>query len=105
MPVDQWAEEWLAAYVGRASSTQGTARSALPAHILPRFAARHLSAVTRFDVERMVNEIVASGRSPATAEKTLRTMSAVIGTRSRLTSSRAGWGRLTTSGPRRRVGR
>ncbi len=78
VPVGHWAHEWLAAYVGRASSTQARARSALQAHILPRFADRHLSAVTRFDVERMVNEIVASGRSPATAEKTLRTMSAVM---------------------------
>lgn len=74
----QWADEWLAAYVGRATSTQARVRSALQAHILPRFAERHLSAVTRFDVERMVNEIVASGRSPATAEKTLRTRSAVM---------------------------
>ncbi len=78
VPLGQWAQEWLAAYVGRASSTQARARSALRAHILPRFAERHLTAVTRFDVERMVNEIVAAGRSPATAEKTLRTMSAVM---------------------------
>ncbi|CAN5897408.1 site-specific integrase [soil metagenome] len=78
VPLGHWSDEWLAAYVGRASSTQARARSALQAHILPRFADRHLSAVTRFDVERMVNEIVASGRSPATAEKTLRTMSAVM---------------------------
>ena len=79
VPLGQWADEWLAAYVGRASSTQARARSALRAHVLPRFADRHLSAVTRFDVERMVNEIVAAGRSPATAEKALRTMSAVMG--------------------------
>ncbi|HVM18888.1 MAG TPA: tyrosine-type recombinase/integrase [Egibacteraceae bacterium] len=78
VPLGQWAGEWLAAYVGRASSTQARARSALRAHILPRFADRHLSAITRFDVERMVNEIVAAGRSPATAEKALRTMSAVL---------------------------
>ena len=71
MPLGQWADEWLAAYVGRASSTQARARSALRAHVPPRFADRHLSAVTRFDVERMVNEIVAAGRSPATAEKAL----------------------------------
>lgn len=76
VPLGQWADEWLAAYVGRAASTQ--ALSALRAHILPRFSERHLSAVTRFDVARMVNEIVAAGRSPATAEKALRTMSAVM---------------------------
>jgi integrase len=78
VPLGQWADEWLAAYVGRASSTQARARSALRAHILPRVATRHLSAVTRFDVERMVNEIVAAGRSPATAEKTLRIMCALM---------------------------
>lgn len=79
VPLGQWADEWLAAYVGRAASTQARARSALRAHVLPRFAERHLSAITRFDVERMVNEIVAAGRSPATAEKALRTLSAVLG--------------------------
>jgi integrase len=79
VPLGQWAEEWLAAYVGRAASTQARARSALRAHVLPRFADRHLSTITRFDVERMVNQIVAAGRSPATAEKALRTMSAVLG--------------------------
>ena len=78
VPLEQWVEEWLAAYVGRASSTQARARSALRAHVLPRFGDRHLSTITRFDVARMVNEIVAAGRSPATAEKTLRTMSAVM---------------------------
>lgn len=78
VPLGQWAEEWLAAYVGRAASTQARARSVLRAHVLPRFADRNLSAITRFDVERMVNEIVAAGRSPATAEKALRTLSAVL---------------------------
>ena len=78
VPVRDWAAEWLAAYVGRAASTQDRARSVLRAHILPRFAERHISAITRFDVERMVNEIVAAGRSPATAEKVLRTMSALM---------------------------
>lgn len=65
VPLEQWAQEWLGAYVGRAASTQARARSALRAHILPRFGERHLSTITRFDVARMVNEIVAAGRSPA----------------------------------------
>jgi hypothetical protein len=78
VPLSQWAQEWLGAYVGRATSTQARARSALRAHILPRFGERHLSTITRFDVARMVNEIVAGGRSPATAEKALRVMSAVM---------------------------
>jgi integrase len=40
----------------------------------------------------MVNEIVAAGRSPATAEKALTLRGAVTG-------ARADWGRPTTSGP------
>ncbi|MDQ3974079.1 MAG: hypothetical protein M3276_07060, partial [Actinomycetota bacterium] len=50
------------------------AASAPPA----RFADRLLVAITRFDVERMANEIVAAGRSPVTAEKALRTLSAIM---------------------------
>jgi hypothetical protein len=49
----------------------------LRADILSRCAGRHLNAITRFDVERMVNEIVAARRSPATAEKALRIAEAV----------------------------
>ena len=44
-PLEQWAEEWLVAYVGRAASTQAWARSALRAHILPRFGQWHLSTI------------------------------------------------------------
>jgi hypothetical protein len=79
VPLERWAAEWLAAYVGRATSTQERARSILRTHIVPRFGQVHLSAITRFAVERMVNEIVASGRSAATAEKALRTLSLVMG--------------------------
>src|SRR5690606_14629884 len=79
VPLGPWADEWLAAYVGRAASTQARARSALRAHGLPRLAERHPSAITRFDVERMVNQIGAAGRPPAPAEKALRTLGAVMG--------------------------
>jgi hypothetical protein len=79
VPLERWSEEWLASYVGRARSTQERARSILRTHIVPRFGDVHLSAITRFAVERMVNEIVASGRSAATAQKALRTLSLVMG--------------------------
>jgi hypothetical protein len=34
VPLERWAEEWLAAYVGRARSTQERARSILRTHII-----------------------------------------------------------------------
>ncbi len=42
VPLERWASEWLAAYVGRAASTQERARSILRTHLLPRFGDVHL---------------------------------------------------------------
>ena len=73
-----WCRRWQDAYVGRASSTQARAASVLRAHVVPRLGQRRLRDITRFDVERFVNEVVASGRSPATAHKVLRVLSQVL---------------------------
>jgi hypothetical protein len=44
VPLERWASEGLAAYVGRAASTQERARSILRTHLLPRFGDVHLNA-------------------------------------------------------------